>query len=184
MNHRNSYIYWIINFFNSSIIKRIGMKRIFFIHGLESSNKSSKVDLMRSKGFDVLAPSMDYATNEDLFSQTLEKVLEFQPHLIVGSSMGGYFAFHIGFHYSTTLLLLNPALISRPFQPKILQDGREKSKVWALLGEKDDLISPIENFKILQNMGATIRIGKHGHRTPIEAFSDVFDELIKKTSNT
>jgi hypothetical protein len=40
--------------------------------------------------------------------------------------------------------------------------------------------SPIENFKILQNMGATIRMGKHGHRTPIEAFQGVFKELIKE----
>jgi len=155
------------------------MKRIFFIHGLESSNKSSKVDWMQSKGFDVLAPSMDYTTNDSLFSQTLEKVLEFQPHLIVGSSMGGYFAHHIGTHYPSTLLLLNPALISRSFEPKIVPDGTEKSEVWALLGEQDDLISPIENFKILQNMGATIRMGKHGHRTPIEAFQGVFEELIK-----
>jgi pimeloyl-ACP methyl ester carboxylesterase len=155
------------------------MKRIFFIHGLESSNKSSKVVWMQSKGFDVLAPSMDYTTNDSLFSQTLEKVLEFQPHLIVGSSMGGYFAHHIGTHYPSTLLLLNPALISRSFEPKIVPDGAEKSEVWALLGEQDDLISPIENFKILQNMGATIRMGKHGHRTPIKAFQGVFEELIK-----
>ena len=34
------------------------MKRIVFIHGLESSNKSSKVDWMKSKGFDVLAPRL------------------------------------------------------------------------------------------------------------------------------
>jgi hypothetical protein len=156
------------------------MKRIFFIHGLESSNKSSKVDLMVTKGFDVLAPSMDYTTNDSLFSQTLEKVLEFQPHLIVGSSMGGYFAHHIGTHYSSTLLLLNPALISRSFEPKIVPDGTAKSEVWALLGEQDELISPIENFKILQNMGVTIRMGKHGHRTPIEAFQGVFEELIKE----
>jgi hypothetical protein len=156
------------------------MKRIFFIHGLESNNKSSKVDLMVTKGFDVLAPSMDYTTNDLLFSQTLEKVLEFQPHLIVGSSMGGYFASHIGTHYSTTLLLLNPALISRSFEPKIVPDGTEKSEIWALLGEQDDLISPIQNFNILQNIGATIRMGKHGHRTPIEAFQGVFEELIKE----
>ena len=155
------------------------MKRIFFIHGLKSSNKSSKVVWMQSKGFDVLAPSMDYTTNDLLFTQTLEKVLEFQPHLIVGSSMGGYFASHIGTHYSTNLLLLNPALISRSFEPIIVPDGTEKSKIWALLGEQDDLISPIENFKILQNTGATIRMGKHGHRTPIEAFQGVFEELIK-----
>jgi len=156
------------------------MKRIFFIHGLESNNKSSKVDLMVTKGFDVLAPSMDYTTNDSLFSQTLEKVLEFQPDLIVGSSMGGYFAHHIGTHYPSTLLLLNPALISRSFEPKIVPDGTQKSEVWALLGEQDELISPIENFKILQNMGATIRMGKHGHRTPIEAFQGVFEELIKE----
>ena len=156
------------------------MKRIFFIHGLESNNKSSKVDLMVTKGFDVLAPSMDYTTNDSLFSQTLEKVLEFQPDLIVGSSMGGYFAHHIGTHYPSTLLLLNPALISRSFEPKIVPDGVEKSEVWALLGEQDELISPIENFKILQNMGATIRMGKHGHRTPIEVFQGVLEELIKE----
>ena len=72
------------------------MKRIFFIHGLESSNKSPKVDLMIAKGYHVLAPSMDYTTNDLLFSQTLEKVLAFQPHVIVGSSMGGHFAQHIG----------------------------------------------------------------------------------------
>ena len=155
------------------------MKRIFFIHGLESNNKSSKVDLMVTKGFDVLAPSMDYTTNDLLFSQTLEKVLEFQPDLIVGSSMGGYFASHIGTHYPSTLLLLNPALISRSFEPKIVPDGTAKSKIWALLGEQDDLISPIENFKILQNMGATIRMGKHGHRTPIEAFQGVFEDCKK-----
>jgi len=123
---------------------------------------------------------MDYTTNDSLFSQTLEKVLEFQPDLIVGSSMGGYFAHHIGTHYPSTLLLLNPALISRSFEPKIVPDGVEKSEVWALLGEQDELISPIENFKILQNMGATIRMGKHGHRTPIEAFQVVFEELIKE----
>ena len=156
------------------------MKRIFFIHGLESNNKSSKVDWMVTKGFDVLAPSMDYTTNDSLFSQTLEKVLEFQPDLIVGSSMGGYFASHIGTHYPSTLLLLNPALISRSFEPKIVPDGTAESEVWALLGEQDELISPIENFKILQNMGATIRMGKHGHRTPIEAFQGVFEELIKE----
>ena len=71
-----------------------------------------------------------------------------------------------------------------PFQPKILPDGTEKSEVWALLGEQDDLISPIQNFEILQNIGATIRMGKHGHRTPIEAFQGVFDELIKTTLYT
>jgi hypothetical protein len=68
---------------------------------LTACNKSSKVDLMQSKGFDVLAPIMDYTTNDSHFSQTLEKAMEFQPHLIVGSSMGGYFASHIGTHYST-----------------------------------------------------------------------------------
>ena len=154
------------------------MKRIFFIHGLESSNTSPKVDLMIAKGYHVLAPSMDYKTNDLLFSQTLEKVLAFQPHVIVGSSMGGHFAQHIGTHYSSILLLLNPALVSRSFHPIIPPDGMEKSIVWALLGAHDEIISPEQNFEILQKMQATIRIGEHGHRTPTAAFSDVLEELI------
>ena len=105
--------------------------KIFYLHGLESTNNSSKVDFMRSLGHDVHAEYMDYRKVLDLYAKTLNSINDFNPDLIVGSSMGGYFAYHLGTHYKTNLLLLNPALPNRSFVPPILPDGIEKSKMWA-----------------------------------------------------
>ena len=152
--------------------------KIFFLHGLESSHQSSKVDLMRASGHNVHAEYMDYKNVLDLYAKTLNSIIEFNPDLIVGSSMGGYFAYHLGTHYKTNLLLLNPALPNRTFDPPILPDGIEKPKIWALVGENDDVVRPKENIEILKRAGANVKIGDHKHRTPKEVFEDYFKEVI------
>jgi len=152
--------------------------KIFFLHGLQSNNKSSKVSHLFNEGHEVLAPNMNYFDNEQLYQETLNRLLEFEPELIVGSSMGGYFAYHLGTHYKTNLLLLNPALPNRTFDPPILPNGIEKSKIWALVGENDDVVRPKENIKILKKAGANVKIGDHKHRTPKEVFEDYFKEVI------
>ena len=152
--------------------------KILFLHGLESTNQSSKVDFMRALGHDVHAEYMDYKKVLDLYSKTLNSIIDFNPDLIVGSSMGGYFAFHLGTHYKTNLLLLNPALPNRTFDPPILPDGNEKSKIWALVGENDDVVRPKENIEILKRAGAKVTVGKHKHRTPPEIFEPFFKEVI------
>lgn len=152
--------------------------KIFFLHGLESNHQSSKVDLMRALGHDVHAEYMDYKKVLDLYAKTLNSIIDFNPDLIVGSSMGGYFAFHLGTHYKTNLLLLNPALPNRTFDPPILSDGNEKSKIWALVGENDDVVRPKENIEILKRAGAKVTVGMHKHRTPKEVFEPFFKEVI------
>ncbi len=150
--------------------------KILFLHGLESNNQSSKVSCMKRYGHQVYAPNMNYFDNKQLFQETLDKVLVYKPELLVGSSMGGYFAYHLGTHYKTNLILLNPALPNRSFDPPILPDGVEKSNIWALIGKNDDVVDPIANENILQRVGASIEIGNHGHRTP----EDVFEPYFKK----
>jgi predicted esterase YcpF (UPF0227 family) len=152
--------------------------KIFFLHGLESNHESSKVDLMRALGHDVHAQYMDYKKVLDLYAKTLNSINDFKPEMIVGSSMGGYFAYHLGTHYKTNLLLLNPALPNRTFDPPILPDGIEKSKIWALVGENDDVVRPKENIEILKRAGAIVQIGDHEHRTPPKIFEPFFKELI------
>ena len=152
--------------------------KILFLHGLESTNQSSKVDFMRALGHDVHAEYMDYKKVLDLYSKTLNSIIDFNPDLIVGSSMGGYFAYHLGTHYKTNLLLLNPALPNRTFDPPILPDGNEKSKIWALVGENDIEVDPIANEEILKRAGAKVSLGDHEHRTPKEVFEPFFKEVI------
>ena len=92
--------------------------------------------------------------------------------------MGGYFAYHLGTHYKTNLLLLNPALPYRSFDPPILPDGNKKSKIWALVGENDDVVDPLANEEILKRAGAKVQVGDHEHRTPPAVFEPFFKEVI------
>ena len=154
--------------------------KIFYLHGLESTNQSSKVDFMRSLGHDVHAEYMDYRKVLDLYKKTLNSIKDFRPDMMVGSSMGGYFAYHLGTHYKTNLLLLNPALPNRSFDPTILPDGIEKSKMWALIGKNDDLVDPVANEKILKGAGAVVSIGDHEHRTPTVVFEPFFNKVISE----
>ena len=134
---------------------------------------------MRASGHNVHAEYMDYKNVLDLFAKTLDSIIDFDPDLIVGSSMGGYFAYHLGTHYKTNLLLLNPALPNRTFDPPILPDGIEKSKIWALLGENDDVVDPVANQKILKRAGAVVKIGDHEHRTPPLVFKPYFNFVLE-----
>jgi hypothetical protein len=157
--------------------------KIFFLHGLESNHQSSKVDLMRTLGYEVHAEYMDYKNVLNLYVMTLTRIFEFKPDMIVGSSMGGYFAFHLGTHYKTNLLLLNPALPNRSFDPPILPDGKENSKIWALIGKNDDIVDPLANESILKSAGAVVAIGDHEHRTPLKIFESFFKEVVQALSN-
>ena len=104
---------------------------------------------MRSLGHHVHAEYMDYKNVLDLYAKTLNSIYDFKPDMLVGSSMGGYFAYHLGTHYKSNLLLLNPALPYRSFDPPILPDGSEKSRMWALIGKNDDVVDPSLNKEIL-----------------------------------
>jgi predicted esterase YcpF (UPF0227 family) len=64
------------------------MKKILYLHGLESSNVCDKVDFMRERA-NVLAPSIDYRKS-NIEEELMYMVESFQPDLIIGSSMGGY----------------------------------------------------------------------------------------------
>lgn len=154
--------------------------KILFLHGLQSNNKSSKVSHMNDEDHEVMAPQMNYFDNENLYQETLEKLLAFEPELIVGSSMGGYFAYHLGTHFKTNLLLLNPALPNRSFDPPILPDGKEKSRIWAMVGKNDTDVPAKENIEILKRAGAKVQIGDHEHRTPIEVFKPFFNSVLKE----
>jgi len=66
------------------------MKRIVYLHGLESTQGGVKVSFLAEENF-VYAPKMDYK-DPTTFKKVLDKITKFKPNLIIGSSMGGYFA--------------------------------------------------------------------------------------------
>ena len=66
------------------------MKKVLYLHGLESKQGGPKVDFLANE-FCVHAPAMDY-TNPMLQNEVEFIMRQFNPDLIIGSSMGGYVA--------------------------------------------------------------------------------------------
>ena len=156
------------------------MKKVVYLHGLESKQNCLKVHYLRDIGFEVLNPKMDYK-DPNCFIDTQYKIQEFKPDLIIGSSMGGYFAWFMGKYFETPVILLNPALHSRSFEPVIDNWGCElASKVYLITDKDDDVIDPSQTVKWLNendkwdlNPNNHI-VGKHGHRTPVSILITFF----------
>ena len=94
------------------------MKSVIYFHGLESKPGGIKVEFLDNAVDIVEAPAMDY-TQKGVFKEWLDYVKTEQPDLIIGSSMGGYFAYELGKMFDIPVLLLNPALHSRSIEPKV-----------------------------------------------------------------
>jgi predicted esterase YcpF (UPF0227 family) len=88
--------------------------RICYFHGLESQPGGKKVEFLQTKATLVFAPAMEY-DNPDYFQTLLEKAEQEKPDLVIGSSMGGYFANALASHTETAGLFFNPSDDFRPF---------------------------------------------------------------------
>tara|TARA_B110000902_G_C14229795_1_gene558387 strand:- start:1059 stop:1538 length:480 start_codon:yes stop_codon:yes gene_type:complete len=148
------------------------MKKVLYLHGLESKQGGPKVKFLRTRCC-VYAPSMDYRSNQ--LSENISKMEEFKPDLIIGSSMGGYLAHIMSKHLRVPAILFNPALHSRSFELKIdsstISQGTGDIKQILLLGKKDNIIDPETTKKLLgNNHQYIIEEGEHAHRTPLDVF--------------
>ena len=114
--------------------------------------------------------------------------------VIIGSSMGGWFAWHLGKELSTPVLLLNPALHSRMIEPLMeisnfyrigswVEEERERSSVFLALGRLDDVIDPKETLEWISDHDnnslscMTIMVDDYGHRTDVKNFQKIFNRF-------
>ena len=154
------------------------MKKIVYLHGLESSQGGKKVEFLSTQGM-VYAPAMDYKTlNLDEFIDTLGI-----PNLIIGSSMGGYVADILGSHLGVDVLLFNPALHSRSIE--IDSDGEiygdKNYKRTIILGTEDDVINPKMTKNIrpkYDNSAKFEEIEGMGHRTSLDVFINMYNKHV------
>ena len=149
------------------------MKKILYLHGLESEQGGNKVSFLATKGM-VYAPEMNYETLDlDEFIHTLG-----MPDLIIGSSMGGYVADIIGSRLGSDVLLFNPALHSREIDPEYeyYNNGYIRTIV---LGTEDNVINPELTKKLWSihgNEAEYDEIEGMGHRTPLDVFVNMYNK--------
>ena len=119
--------------------------RVLFIHGLESSPKSTKAMLL-AQHFDALTPAMETADFEACVETQTQALADFQPNVVVGSSFGGGVAVALlqrGIWAGPTLLLAQAAL--RQGQPCELPDD---VPIWLVHGTRDDIVDPEDSRKL------------------------------------
>ena len=149
------------------------MKRIVYLHGLESEPGGPKVSFLANEGM-VYAPEMNYESlNLHEFILTLGI-----PDLIVGSSMGGYVADVIGSRLGVDVLLFNPALHSREIAVNH-EYYNNKYKRTIILGTEDDVIDPELTKKLWSihgNEAEYDEVEGMGHRTPLDVFINMYNK--------
>lgn len=153
--------------------------KIAYLHGLESDNKGPKNDWLREIADDVYDPLIDY-TEPGIYKKIIDEVTDFDPDIILGSSMGGYFAYHIARTNFIPALLFNPAIPYRSFQPDMKGQRHVLSnpRIHIVFGRKDDLIKPADTIQTLKSTRFTSDMGSHGHRTPTKVFKDSVEKFI------
>jgi len=153
------------------------MKKIVYLHGLESKQGGEKVSFLAGVGT-VNAPAMDYESLDlKEFILTLG-----MPDLIIGSSMGGYVADIIGSQLGVDVLLFNPALHGRRSVYQFNENyGSQRYKRTIVLGTEDDVINP-ETTKKLWAVHSNIAIHDEvegmGHRTPLDVFINMYNKHV------
>lgn len=145
--------------------------KVAFFHGLESPPISDKTEYLNSAFSDVYAPAMDYS-KPGLFDEVLAEVKKRKIDLLVGSSMGGWFAYCISTLTGIPTILFNPAVHNRPYEPNVKR-GSTRANHTVVLGKKDDLIDPQKTMNWFKTDGVgsfTYKMESNGHRTPIGIF--------------
>jgi len=156
------------------------MKKVLYLHGLESNQGGPKVEFLAGECA-VYAPVIDYR-EENLHGKIHNIIMKFKPDLIIGSSMGGYVAHEFAKAFNLPAILLNPALHSRSFEPDLDTfilgfDTKFIERQVVLLGKNDDIIDPEITKSILRDdRRFVIEEGEHGHRTPLDIFIDIYNK--------
>ena len=145
--------------------------KVAFFHGLESAPISDKSEYLLSAFPDAYVPAMDYSKS-GLFDEVLKEVKKRNIDLLVGSSMGGWFAYCISTLTGIPTILFNPAVHSRTMEPSVYR-GSSRANHTVVLGKSDNLIDPqkTKNWFKTDGVGSfNYKMENNGHRTPIGIF--------------
>lgn len=152
------------------------MRRVLYLHGLESNQGGPKVEFLDSIAL-VHAPAMEYRTINWTLDKLIDLANDFNPDLIIGSSMGGYFADVLGSHTSKETLLFNPALHSRPIDYNFMY-GKDGYKRTIVLGKDDTVVIPERTKELVRGTAEIVEVQNMGHRTSLDTFKAIYSKYI------
>ena len=148
--------------------------KIVYLHGLESNadQKDPKIIFLNNNFDEVFTPSINYK-DKNTFGKLFSKIKAMNPDLIVGSSIGGYFAYLIGSKLGIETVLFNPAVVDRSFDPIVDDTNLSGARHNVFLGKSDNVINgkDIKSYFSSKGVGNfKYRSYNSGHRVPEDTF--------------
>ena len=156
--------------------------KITYLHGLESSIDIFSVKILWLKeNFDqIYTPTIKYQ-NKESFASITAHIKKQSPDYIVGSSMGGYFAYLIGATLGIPTILFNPAVIGRSFDPVVDDSNLKVTTHNVFLGKTDEVISGALVQSYFNRLGQgefTYTVYNGGHRVSAEVFINSIKDVV------
>lgn len=183
--------------------------KLIYLHGFNSSENSETVlDLKKNYGNDLISISYDYVNADNGYNQInnlIENVLKSDQDLIlVGSSLGGFWANYFAQKYDLKSVLINPAI--KPSQSLLKYTGKIKNYTtgeefvfngvnaieykkyevpvkignlrYIIIGKNDYVLNPNETIKHYFGAGLTI-LTNWGHRVEnMQFLTNLIDDAI------
>jgi dienelactone hydrolase len=163
---------------------------ILFLHGLESKLSTPKRAILETYG-KVIAPDIDYKSNPNTIQSLYEEYHNQDINVIIGSSMGGFTAYHMANSLGICALLYNPALPYRNDIEQIIPATlpiNNSAFIRIVLGAQDDIIKAKDNLNYLAqhsnpktDYDITIKRGL-AHQIPIDVFEQETKAFFTKLS--
>lgn len=160
--------------------------KIAYLHGLESNinQKDPKIQFLNKNFDEVYTPQINY-NDDSTFDKLYRDIKSLNPDLIVGSSMGGYVSYLIGRKLSIPVLLFNPALIGRSFDPAVDDSSLKNTKIDIRFGKTDSVISGKEVRNYLKDNKVSFNHTEYngGHRVPKNVFINSIKDVLGMNEN-
>lgn len=157
--------------------------KVAYLHGFENRGPEEKNAWLHKNFKGVYDPQIDY-TEKSIYMNTLLDIKKFNPDFIIGSSMGGYFAFTIAKQLNIPALMFNPGIHTRSYQPDMtgLKDQYNFPEMTFVLGIGDAVINPIKTIRMVKSLpnSPAIIVKGHKHRTSYDLFTKSVNDFKTK----
>ncbi len=157
---------------------------VLYLHGLDGSLSTEKAETLNFYANKLIAPQINYRTDDlDALIGNIFKNEEID--LVVGSSLGGYVAYHLARQYDIHCLLFNPALSTQSVIPNFRNAttyDQYTSIMQVVLGGRDKIVNASTTFHFLTSKsGLTNAIISYypslEHRIDESLFSEEFSRI-------